>query len=95
MRDHFDAGLLDRARFLVSSFGLTVPEAMQGLRLALPGEPDAHRAAFTVLDLIVFADHPGSVQMSTPRWVPGRDHRSLLDDAGLARELAAQLLAID
>lgn len=34
-------------------------------------------------------------QVRSESVVAGRDHRSLLDDAGLARELAAQLLAID
>lgn len=83
LRGHFDAGLLDRARFLVSSFGLTVPEAMQGLRLALPGEPDEHRAAFAVLNLIVFADHPGSVQLSTPRWAYALAHLEIYEELGV------------
>jgi hypothetical protein len=40
-------------------------------------------------------DWSALVQVRSESVVPGRDHRSLLDDAGLARELAAQLLAID
>lgn len=79
LQDHFDADLLDRARYLVSSFGLTVPEAVNCIRVAMSN----NTPAFTVLNVIVFTAHPGGSEPSIGRWAYGLAHAEQFEQLGL------------
>lgn len=79
LQDHFEQGLLDRARFLVSSFGLTVPEVINGVRAVTSNEI----AAFTVLDVIVFSAHPDYAEPGIRRWAYGLAHVELYERLGV------------
>lgn len=81
LQGHFDPNLVERARFVVSSVGLTVPEVINGARLALTASTDV--SAFTALNVIVLSDHPGSFRSSLPVWAYGLAHVELYDRLGV------------
>jgi hypothetical protein len=81
LQGHFEANLLERARFVVSSSGPTIPELINAARLALTASDEV--SAFTALNVIVLSDHPGSFRSSLPVWAYGLAHVELFERLGV------------
>lgn len=64
LRDHFDAALLEKAKYIVSSIGFTLPEAINGTR-AFMGD---HAFAVTIDNVIVFSIEPDNSDTAIRWW---------------------------
>ena len=81
LQGHLDSAVLDRAQFIVSSGGFTVPEAVNALRSTMTGSRDI--STFVVKDIIVFSDHPGLARASLRLWAYGVAHIELYEKLGV------------
>lgn len=79
LKEHFDDNVLNNAKYIVSTFGLTLPEAINGLQVFMGN----HAHAVTVGNVIVFSKEPDNSDAAIHWWAHELQHVAQYNKFGI------------